>query len=125
MKFHHLGIACKNIENEQKSVKKLFPNAVINEIVYDPLQKTELSLISIDGLTIELVSGDPVKALIDKGISYYHVCYSVKNIDNKIENFTNNGAFIVSSPKPAILFNNRKVAFLYTNLGLIELLEQR
>jgi len=124
MKFHHLGIACKNIEDEHKSIRKLFPKATINEIIYDPLQKADLSLVLIGGLVIELVSGAPVKFLLDKGISFYHICYSVNDINMKITELTQNGAIIVSDPKPAILFNDKKVAFLYTKLGLIEILEE-
>ena len=33
-------------------------------------------------------------------------------------------SFLVSEPKEAILFKNKKVAFLMTNIGLMELVEQ-
>ena len=42
------------------------------------------------------------------------------DINLAIENFQ--GAILISSPKPAILFQNRLVAFLMTPIGLIELL---
>ena len=34
------------------------------------------------------------------------------------------GGVLVSEPKPAVLFGGRRVAFLYTRIGLIELLEE-
>jgi len=123
MKFHHIGIACRDINEQLKLIKILFPEAILKKPFYDPLQNASLSLIIMNDLTIELISGQPVKKLVEKGITGYHICFSVSNITKSINKFINNGAIIVSSPKPAILFKNKKVAFLHTKLGLIELIE--
>ena len=45
-------------------------------------------------------------------------------IGTPIDDFVANGAMLVSSPKPAKLFNMKKVVFLYTTYGIIELLER-
>ncbi|HIU12387.1 MAG TPA: VOC family protein, partial [Candidatus Onthocola stercorigallinarum] len=50
--------------------------------------------------------------------------YSVKNINETITKLQEDGAFLVSPAKEAILFDNKKVAFLMWDLGLIELLEE-
>ena len=54
----------------------------------------------------------------------YHTCYVVNNMQTIIEQFVEKGGFLVSEPKEAILFGNKKVAFLMTEMGLIELLEE-
>ena len=74
-------------------------------------------------VNIELVSGEMVKDLVKKKITYYHICYEVKNIQKSIDSFKN--SILISPPKEAILFNNKKVAFLYTPIGLIELLGEK
>ena len=53
----------------------------------------------------------------------YHTCWEVKDITKTIEYFCTSGAVLISKPKPAVLFDNRKVAFLYTEIGIVELLE--
>jgi len=65
-----------------------------------------------------------VKNFLKKGISIYHICFEVNNLEKYIENLTNNGCILISSLTPAILFKGRKVVFLVTSMGfLIELLE--
>ena len=123
MKFHHIGIACRDINEQLKLIKILFPRAILKKTIHDPLQNADLCLIIINELAIELISGKPVRKLVEEGITGYHICFSVSDIMKTINKFIDNGAIIVSSPKPAILFKNRKVAFLHTKLGLIELLE--
>ena len=124
MKIHHIGIVCKNIEKSVADYKKYF-NVVEESItVYDAQQKANLCMLKTDtGLDVEFISGEQV-AHMAKGITYYHVCYLVENLEEAINDFLNNGAVIVSEPKPAILFGGKRVAFLLIRSGLIELLEE-
>lgn len=125
MKFHHFGIACSDIEETLDYLRKTMDLAHVSDITYDPKQDASLCMIETsDGLNIELISGTPVKNMVKKGIQLYHSCYSVKNIDTAIEQQTSLGALLISAPKPAVLLNEERVAFLQTPLGLIELVEQ-
>ncbi len=125
MKFHHLGVACKDIQAELQSIRKLHKIIEETSVVFDENQKAELCMITVeDGLNIELVSGAPVENLLKKRISYYHICYEVDDIDQSIETLIENGGMLISPPKEAILFNNRKVAFLMLSYGIVELLNK-
>ncbi|WP_343611775.1 VOC family protein [Chryseobacterium oranimense] len=125
MKFHHVGVACKDIQAELQSIRKLHKIIEETPVVFDENQQAELCMITVeDGLNIELVSGTPVENLLKKRISYYHICYEVDDIDQAIENLTENGGMLISPPKEAILFNNRKVAFLMLSYGIVELLNK-
>lgn len=125
MKFHHIGIATENIESELVKLKKHFNILNISEIVYDKNQDAYLCMLTLnDGMMIELISGNVVQSLVKKRQFLYHTCYSVNNINNKINELINEGAYLVSEPKEAILFNNKKVSFLLWDLGLIELVEE-
>jgi len=125
MKFHHVGVACKDIQAELQSIRKLHKIIEETPVVFDENQQAELCMITVeDGLNIELVSGAPVENLLKKRISYYHICYEVDDIDQSIENLTENGGMLISPPKEAILFNNRKVAFLMLSYGIVELLNK-
>ena len=123
MTFHHIGIATKDITKSFKFIKDNFNIIKKTEVIYDKNQDAYVQLITTDDNQIELVSGKQVENLIDKNITYYHICYEVDNIEESIKNFSN--ALLVSPPKEAILFDNRKVAVLLTPIGLVELLEKK
>jgi methylmalonyl-CoA/ethylmalonyl-CoA epimerase len=124
MKFHHLGIACRNIPEEIENIKKFHEVIEISEIVSDAEQKAELCMLKTkEGISLELISGEQVENLIKKRISYYHICFETENINLEIARLQELGAFLVSDTKPAILFENNLVAFLQVSYGLIELVQ--
>ena len=126
MKFHHIGICCKNIEKKINSIEKIHKIIEKTEIIYDPLQDANLCMLTLeDGTNLELVSGKVVEIFLKKKIDYYHICYAVANIEEELENICSNGGVQISEIKPAILFNNRRVVFLKVDYGIIELLEEK
>lgn len=125
MKMHHMGVACQDIEVAIEEFSKFHNIIWKTDIVTDHLQNAKVCLIKTDiGLDFEFISGEQVARIVKKGISYYHVCYEVENLESKIEEYMAKGAVIVSEQKLAILFNNRRVSFLYLSYGLVELIEQ-
>jgi len=123
MRFHHVGIACKDIEEEISNLTRIHQVVKQSDIVYDAEQNAELVMLTLaDGTNIELISGKQVENLTKKNITYYHLCFEVDDIDAEVERLLSENAYLISPPKSAILFNNRKVAFLQVSYGLIELL---
>ncbi|MDR3258503.1 MAG: VOC family protein [Fusobacteriaceae bacterium] len=124
MKFHHIGICCKNILEEIKDIKQIHSIKTISDIVYDERQDAELCMIELkEGILIELISGKQVEKLIKKNISYYHLCYETENITFEKQKLINNGALLLSDEKDAVLFFDKKVCFLMVSYGIIELIE--
>ena len=79
-RFHHIGIACKDIESLIKWIRLTHKILSVTDIIYDPEQEASVCLIkTAGGLEIELISGLKVENIIKKGISYYHLCYEVDN----------------------------------------------
>lgn len=125
MKFHHIGIATEDIEKLMSKLKKYFDIQEISDIIYDPKQDAKLCMLTVnDNLKIELISGEVVKNLVRKRQFLYHTCYTVKNLEDMISQLILDGAILVREAREAVLFNNRKVAFLSSDIGLIELLEE-
>lgn len=123
MKFHHVGLACHNIEEEINNIGKIHIIEHCSKIIFDEEQNANLCILTLkDGVKIELISGKQVETILKRQIRYYHLCYEVDDIHKEIQKLTDEGAFIISQPKPAILFNNRLVAFLNVSYGIIELL---
>ena len=124
MRFHHIGIACEDIQTTLKFVDQSLRIIDRTEIIFDEKQDVNLCLLTVeDGTHIELVCGKTVEKFVSKKQFLYHTCWEVNNIDRAIQTLYENGAMLISTPKNAVLFNNRKVAFLFSELGIIELLE--
>ena len=125
MKFHHIGIATEDIKNLISKLEKYFDIKEISDIIYDPKQDANLCMLTTnDNLKIELISGEVVKNLVRKRQFLYLTCYTVENLEDMISQLVLDGAILVREVREAILFNNRKVAFLSSDIGLIELLEE-
>lgn len=124
MRFHHLGIACDDIEACRGFVSSSFDVVQHTPVIYDALQQVDLCLLTLaDDTHIELVSGKTVSRFVNNKQYLYHSCWEVAQLDEEIEKFYAHGALLISAPKPAVLFNDRRVAFLFSEIGIIELLE--
>ena len=131
LEFHHFGLAVKD---PHKAISFLaLIGYEIGDSVYDPKQKAILQLCVSDKMpAVELVyakktDNSPLKSILKTNDELcYHYCYSTENIENTVQILKQHSlkAICISKPKPAILFNNRNVAFYYIRgFGIIELLE--
>ena len=131
LKFHHVGIAVSDFERSLQYYHLLGYKQFNKNIVRDELQLVDLILLKHDfHPDIELVrptsSKSPISNYLkNSNISMYHFCYEVDSFNEVVDKLKKEfRIFNVSKPKPAILFNNRLVAFYYiNNVGLIELLQ--
>ena len=125
MRFHHNGIACRDIKEGIGHIQGMYDVTHVSDVVFDKYQDASVCLIETShGIGMELVAGNRVQSLIERGIGLYHVCYEVSDLARAMEEMMAKGASVVAEPKPAPLFDNRLVAFLHTDAGLVELLEE-
>jgi methylmalonyl-CoA/ethylmalonyl-CoA epimerase len=105
----------------------------IGEPVFDPEQNVHLAMCNHKSQpALELIwPGNlkgPIDALVQRhayGI-IYHPCYATGNLAAALAAFEANGVtpICVSPPKPALLFNGKKVSFYnISGVGLVEILE--
>ncbi len=105
-------------------LKNMFQVDKMTDCIFDELQNAWLCMVSLtDGTQIELVSGDVVDNFLKRKQYLYHTCFTTSAIEKEIDRLVALGAFLVSEPKKAVLFQKR-VAFLMTEMGLVELLEE-
>jgi len=124
-RFHHVGIACSNIDETSAFVLNAFEIVSDSGVVHDPEQGADVRIFNRDTpLAIELVSGPVVEKLIQRGTTYYHLCFATADIESSIAKAVELGAVCVREPRPAVLFEGRRVAFVFTPLGLVEFVEQ-
>ncbi len=130
--LNHIGIAVKEFDKSLNFYSLLGYRKMHPKIIRDELQIVDLIMLTHSTLpNIELVkpfsSKSPVNNYLKENDSViYHMCYEVKSFDNTVCELKKEfRVFNISEPKPAILFNNRLVAFYFIKgVGLIELLEE-
>lgn len=128
LRFHHIGIACHDIEATKPFYVAL--GYVASETVEDPIQNIFICFLDKLGMPkLELLAPvdeqSPVnRTLAASGVTPYHVCYEVEDLDATIKELKGQRFIRVSKPVPACAINNRRVCFLYNkDVGLIELVE--
>ena len=132
LRFSHIGVAVPNIEQALLVYQQVFGYAVLSGPFDDPTQRVSVCFIGtgIPGdLIIELVSplgeNSPVNKILAKGVSAYHVCYEVDDIDQILADVRIKGCVVVSKPVPAVAFEGRRIAWFYTpTRQLVEVVEQ-
>ena len=126
MRFHHIGVACRDIGEEIARISRIHDIVAQTPVVRDPEQDAQVVMLTLsDGTLMELVAGPQVETLVKKNIGLYHLCFEVADIQSEIDRLVEEGARLIAPPKPAALFSGRSVAFLYVAYGLIELLSQK
>ena len=128
MKFHHIGVAVKEIEKTaavyvQGGYKQ-------SQTTFDPVQNVNICWLTKEGMpTVELLApvdeSSPVcKTLEKNGVTPYHTCYTVDNLEDAIAELRKMKYVIVAKPEVAPAISNCRVSFLFNkNVGLIELVE--
>jgi len=127
--FHHVGIATESIER----TAALFTEAgyKMTSVIFDPKQNVNISFLEKRGSPLlELVEPvdekSPVRNILNKiGVSAYHFCYEVANLDDSVAQLRQKRFMLLVKPVEAVAFNGRRICFLYhKEAGLIELLEK-
>lgn len=128
-KFHHIGVAVKDIE--ATAAVYVVGGYKQSKTIFDPIQNVNICWLIKDGMPIvELLApvdeNSPVNKTLEKnGVTPYHTCYIVDDIESAIKELRKQKYVVVSKPEPAVAINSCKVAFLYNkNIGLIELVEE-
>ncbi len=129
--FHHIGIACFDIEETASFYKG--QGYILSETVYDPVQNVYIAFLNPQKQNIpclELISPhdntSPVcKNLQKNGVSPYHICYETANLEESILELKKQKFIMVSKPVSAVAFGGKRVCFLFSkSTGLIELVEK-
>lgn len=128
MKFHHIGIAVFDID----TTAGLYERAGFHRspAIYDPIQNVNICwLTREDTPTVELLAPadetSPVNLTLEKnGVTPYHCCYVVEDIEAAAAELKKQRYIMVSKPAEAVAFRGSRVCFLFNkNIGLIELVE--
>ena len=128
MKLHHIGIVVPKIHDSIGELTKFLKFETIGIPTLIGSQKVNVCFMKLGDINLELIEpvekNSPVTSFLSDGGGFHHLCFEVKDINEKISELENNGARLLV--KPVLGFEERQIAFLYlnmknTNFNLIEL----
>ena len=131
-KLRHVGVAVPSLDPATDTLATLFGYRVISGPFDDPIQKVSVNFLTQsdkDVAEIELIAplgqDSPINAMLAKsGGGAYHLCFETTDIGQALVHAKNNGCIVVSGPVPAVAFNGRRIAWIYTrSRQLFELVE--
>ena len=126
--FHHLGVACRNLDAEE-TVWAPLGYTREGEDFEDPRQQIRGRFLTGPGPRLELLVGTPGSTVLDpwlsRGIKIYHQAFEVADVRATIAEMMQLRARVVVEPVPAVAFGGREISFLLlANGSLVELIER-
>lgn len=126
--FHHIGIAVFDIdETAQYYIQAGYEKT---DTVLDEIQNVKICFLHKSGMPmLELLApidkDSPVNRTLDKmGVSPYHCCYAVEDIDDAVRRLKKMRFITLIRPVAACAIGGKRVCFLFNKkVGLIELVE--
>jgi methylmalonyl-CoA/ethylmalonyl-CoA epimerase len=131
-KLRHVGVAVPSLGPATEALADLFGYRVVSGPFDDPIQKVSVNFLTQsdqDVAEIELIAplseDSPIASMLRKsGGGAYHLCFETTDIEQALVHAKNNGCVIVSPAVPAVAFNGRRIAWIYTrSRQLFELVE--
>jgi methylmalonyl-CoA/ethylmalonyl-CoA epimerase len=104
----------------------------VSEVFEDPIQRTRVAFLDLSSpapVQLELVEpatvDSPVARFLQKGGGLHHLCYEVDDLQEQIRWMKSQRAVLIRSPKPAVAFSGRHIAWVCTRDSLlVEYLER-
>lgn len=133
-KLLHVGVAVSSLGPTTELLSNLFGYRVVSGPFDDPIQKVTVNFLAksdSDVAEIELIApiteDSPIRSMLAKdGGGAYHLCFETSDIDGALTHAKKNGCIVVSPPVPAVAFQGRRIAWIYTrSRQLFELVEAR
>jgi methylmalonyl-CoA/ethylmalonyl-CoA epimerase len=131
-KLLHVGVAVPSLGPTTELLSTLFGYKVVSGPFDDPIQKVSVNFLAKsneDVAEIELIApiteDSPIRSMLAKdGGGAYHLCFETSDIDGALTHAKKNGCIVVSGPVPAVAFQGRRIAWIYTrSRQLFELVE--
>lgn len=126
LQFHHLGLVVRDISEGKQRLTELFGEMTWSKTSIDPLQSVSVCFGSgaNNSFLYELIEpmrdGSPIDNVIETSNNILnHVAYTSADFDNSLLRLRSLGCMPLGSPKPAVAFNNKRVAFYLTKLNFI------
>ncbi len=133
-KLLHVGEAVPSLGPAAEAMTDLFGYKVVSGPYDDPIQKVTvlfLAKTARDLAEFELIAplsaDSPIQSMLAKsGGGAYHLCFETSELEGALEHARKNGCIVVAAPAPAVAFQGRRIAWIYSrSRQLFELVEAK
>lgn len=137
LKLHHVGFVVAHLDAAVGRFTEALSASWDGRIVHDPIQRvnvTFLTPVCPSEAQVELIEPAGPEAPVTKFLSrngggLHHLCYEVPELESQLLRSKSQGALIVQNPVPAVAFDGRRIAWVYTRdkllLEFLEAVKQR
>lgn len=130
--FHHIGFVVASIENSVEGFRETLDADWDGQIFHDPNQAVKVTFLrgrQAGTPCLELVQpageNSPVEPFLKRGGGLHHLCYEVDDLEAQLQLSRTQRGIMVRPPLPAVAFDGRRIAWVYTkNKLLVEYLER-
>jgi len=131
--LHHIGFVVQSIADVAEGFAASISAIYDGRIIHDPIQRVHVTFLRHTSAhttpLVELIApaspDSPVQSLAAKGGGLHHLCYEVRSLGECLDAHRSSEDLIVSPPRPAVAFQGREIAWVFTKQKLlIEYLEQ-
>jgi methylmalonyl-CoA/ethylmalonyl-CoA epimerase len=126
IRLHHVGYVVRSITEVADRFAQSVAASWDQKIFQDPLQDAKVAFLAgtvQEFPLVELVEpvseGSPVANFLKRGGGLHHLCYEVESLDKQLEFSRTIGGKIVRPPLPAVAFDGRRIAWVYTKDRLL------
>ena len=132
MRLHHIGIVVPRIQESLGELTRYMKFETISLPALIESQKVNVCFLKIGEPYLELIEpasdNSPISNFLNKGGGFHHICFEVKDIHEKVEEFKSKGARVLVEPVKG--FEGRLISFVLLNMkntkcNLIEFAEER
>ena len=130
--FHHIGFVVASIDNSVQGFRQTLEADWDGKIFHDPNQVVKVTFLrgkQPGSPVVELVQpageNSPVEPFLKRGGGLHHLCYEVDDLEAQLQVSRMQRGIMVRPPLPAVAFDGRRIAWVYTrNKLLVEYLER-
>ena len=127
--FHHVGLACTDIDQEAARLSVL-GYRIEGAPFVDPVQGVRGMFVGGQSPRLELLeplgSAGVLTPWLEGGIKLYHLAYEAVDFDVSLASLREHRGRLVVPPTPAVAFDGRAIAFvMLPNRLLVELIQGR
>lgn len=133
-RLHHVGFVVRSIDKVVKRYADTLGLVWDGKVFHDPIQTVRVTFLYHPGSeqtqpALELVEPESdesrVAKFLKKGGGMHHLCYEVESLDGWVAHIEAIGGLVVQTPVPAVAFDGRKIAWVYTReMLLVEYLQR-
>ena len=125
LNLNHIGFVVTSIKTSAASFAESIGAGWDGRIINEPLQGVNVTFLrsGLPAPAVELVepvgTESPVSLFLKHGGGLHHLCYEVESLETQLELSRSHGGLVVKRPTPAVAFEGRRIAWVYTKHKLL------